>query len=444
MRTAVVVGAGHRRPRRGRRAGPFGLAGHAAGAGRPGAGRAAPRCVLWPNGMRALQALGLGAGLDAIATPLPDSGVRRPDGHWLVQPRGRAPARRAPVVVHREDLHDALVAGLGDRVEHPHRRDRPQRPGRAATGRRSPTAGTTFEADLVVAADGADSVVRRRLAPESTVVSSGCAAWRAVIPGTGRRACPTDARSAGETLGAGYRFVAASLGERGSSGGSTRGGIYWVATAAGAPRPEPPATQLDAAAPLVRRLARADRRPARRHRARRPGPAGGARAAAAAPRVRLPGRPGRRRPARRRRARHAAPPRAGRLPRASRTRRRSGRGAARRGAGPRAAGGHRGVRPAAPPARPRRWSARPGGCPRCSRPAAGSRCGPATPRWARSARACMGSAATAAAASGDRPADGAAPARICPYSRAAGRVAGRDNQRPRHGGRRREVGPKGC
>lgn len=45
-------------------------------------------------------------------------------------------------------------------------------------------------------------------------------------------------------LGAGYRFVSASLGERGSSGASSRGGIYWVATAVGAPRPEPPETQL--------------------------------------------------------------------------------------------------------------------------------------------------------------------------------------------------------
>lgn len=72
--------------------------------------------VLWPNGVRALRALGLGAGLEAIATPLPDGGVRRPDGHWLVQPRA-LPADRMPVVVHREDLHDALIAGLGERVE---------------------------------------------------------------------------------------------------------------------------------------------------------------------------------------------------------------------------------------------------------------------------------------------------------------------------------------
>src|SRR5688572_32127794 len=34
------------------------------------------------------------------------------------------------------------------------------------------------------------------------------------------------------------------LGARGSSGGSTRGGIYWTATVAGAARPEPAHTQL--------------------------------------------------------------------------------------------------------------------------------------------------------------------------------------------------------
>jgi 2-polyprenyl-6-methoxyphenol hydroxylase-like FAD-dependent oxidoreductase len=76
------------------------------------------------------------------------------------------------------------------------------------------------------------------------VVSSGCAAWRAVIPWYRAPRLPEDRPARAEILGAGYRFVAASLGERGSSGPSTRGGIYWIATAAGAPRPEPPATQL--------------------------------------------------------------------------------------------------------------------------------------------------------------------------------------------------------
>ncbi|MGI5215160.1 FAD-dependent oxidoreductase [Plantactinospora sp. CA-290183] len=242
MRTAVVVGAG---------IGGLATAGALARCGwqvtlleqedRVRAERTA--LILWPNGVRALRALGLGEGLAAIATPLPDAGVRRPDGQWLVQPRP-VPDERAPVVVHREDLHDALVAGLGDKVEI--RTGARVRTVRCVDGER-PSVGdgrSTYEADLVVAADGTDSAIRRRLAPEATVVSSGCAAWRAVIPWYRAPNLPADRPVGGETLGAGYRFVAASLGDRGSSGGSTRGGIYWVATAAGASRPESPATQL--------------------------------------------------------------------------------------------------------------------------------------------------------------------------------------------------------
>ncbi|WP_433386593.1 FAD-dependent oxidoreductase [Micromonospora sp. KLBMP9576] len=242
MRSAVVVGAG---------IGGLAVAGALARSGwrvtlleRADRVRPEPTAVvLWPNGVRALRALGLGAGLEAIATPLPDGGVRRPDGHWLVQPRP-TPADRMPVVVHREDLHDALIAGLGDEVEL--RTGVIVRTVRAAAGER-PSVGDgrhTFEADLVVAADGTDSEIRRQLAPESAVVSSGCAAWRAVIPWYRAPKLPADRPVGGEVLGAGYRFVSASLGERGSSGASSRGGIYWVATAVGAPRPEPPQTQL--------------------------------------------------------------------------------------------------------------------------------------------------------------------------------------------------------
>ncbi|PZF97619.1 FAD-dependent oxidoreductase [Micromonospora deserti] len=242
MRSAVVVGAG---------IGGLAVAGALARSGwrvtlleRADRVRPEPTAVvLWPNGVRALRALGLGAGLEAIATPLPDGGVRRPDGHWLVQPRP-TPADRTPVVVHREDLHDALIAGLGDGVEL--RTGVTVRTVRAGAGER-PAVGDgrhSVEADLVVAADGTDSVIRQQLAPGAVVVSSGCAAWRAVIPWYRAPTLPADRSVGGEVLGAGYRFVAASLGERGSSGGSSRGGIYWVATAAGASRPEPPETQL--------------------------------------------------------------------------------------------------------------------------------------------------------------------------------------------------------
>jgi 2-polyprenyl-6-methoxyphenol hydroxylase-like FAD-dependent oxidoreductase len=233
VRTAVVVGAG---------VGGLAAAGALARSGwqvtlferdeRVRPGRTA--LVLWPNGIRALRALGLGGGLDAIGTPLTASGIRRPDGQWLVQPRPVSPLR-CPVGVRGEDLHDALIAGLGERVDirtgiavralPTGLGDRPA----VGDGRQS------FDADIVVAADGADSAVRPHVAPESTVVSSGCTAWRAVIPWYRAPRQPTEWPVGGETLGAGYRFVAASLGER---------GVYWVATAAGAARPEPPATQL--------------------------------------------------------------------------------------------------------------------------------------------------------------------------------------------------------
>jgi 2-polyprenyl-6-methoxyphenol hydroxylase-like FAD-dependent oxidoreductase len=204
--------------------------------------------VIWPNGVRALRALGLGEGLGAIASPAPSRGIRRPNGQWLVQPDAafgdEEDGPDSSLVVHREDLHDALMAGLGDRVDV--RTGVAVRTVRALPGE-LPAVGDgrqTWEADLVIAADGVDSVVRRRLAPESTAVAAGCAAWRAVIPWYRAPKLPDGDGTGGETLGHGHRFRYALLGERGSAGGSSRGGIYWAATVPGAYRPEPPAAQL--------------------------------------------------------------------------------------------------------------------------------------------------------------------------------------------------------
>ncbi len=200
--------------------------------------------LLWPNGVRALHALDLGGGLGAVSSPVPVRGIRRPNGQWLVQPDDATDDGEPTVVVHREDLHDALVAGLGEKIDI--RTGVQVRSVRCVAGER-PAVGDgrhTWEADLVVAADGVESIVRRRLAPESTVVAAGCAAWRAVIPWYRAPKLPDGVVPGGETLGAGHRFRYALLGERGSAGGSTRGGIYWAATVPGAYRPEPAATQL--------------------------------------------------------------------------------------------------------------------------------------------------------------------------------------------------------
>ncbi|HCT76040.1 MAG TPA: FAD-binding monooxygenase [Micromonosporaceae bacterium] len=241
MYSAVVVGAG---------VGGLAAAGALARAGwqvslleKADRLRADPAALLlWPNALAALRALGLGGGLGEISTEVPPGGVRRPDGQWLSR-AGSAGA--TPVVVHSEDMHDTLIAGLGERMDiqtgitiktvH-------NRPGeRPAVG---DSRGNTWDADLIIAADGADSAIRSRLAPQSIAVSSGYAAWRAVIPWYRAPKLADDSLLIGETIGGGYRFQAASLGNRGSSGGSTRGGIYWTATVAGAARPEPAATQL--------------------------------------------------------------------------------------------------------------------------------------------------------------------------------------------------------
>lgn len=236
MRSAVVVGAG---------VGGLAAAGALARSGwrvtliergdrLRGAGAA---LLIWPNGLAALGALGLGLG-DA-AYPVPDGGIRRSDGRWLLE-AGRS-AGPAPVVVHSDDLHDALMAGLNDAVEI---RSGCEITGVRASAARRATVTTekhAFDADLIVAADGARSVIRRRLAPQSAVVAAGYTAWRAVIPWY---RAPAPALPAGQLLGAGQRFVYATLGERGNAGASTRGGIYWEAIAPGAPRPESPATQL--------------------------------------------------------------------------------------------------------------------------------------------------------------------------------------------------------
>jgi 2-polyprenyl-6-methoxyphenol hydroxylase-like FAD-dependent oxidoreductase len=220
--------------------------------------------LLWPVGIAALGRLGLAGGLDAIASPAVERGIRRPDGSWLVHPDESGARPVAPVVVRRTDLCDALVAGLGNRVD--------IRTGvRIRNVRVSATARpavlderTAWEADLVVGADGIDSTVRQRLAPEATVVPAGCTAWRATIPWyratelvdrlDGRRSGEVrhrpdqrfgeigEAFPGGETVGAAHRFRYALLGS--STQALSQRGLYWTATVPGAPRPESAEAQL--------------------------------------------------------------------------------------------------------------------------------------------------------------------------------------------------------
>ncbi|KOT98213.1 monooxygenase [Streptomyces sp. NRRL F-4711] len=141
---------------------------------------------LSPNALRALDVIGLGDDIRALAAWQGDGGVRTPDGRWLSRSSAEAAEARfgGPLVLlHRSTLVDRLSAllppdavrtGADARLADPGDRDRPARV-------RTPAG--ELEADLVVGADGIHSAVRRALFPlHPGTVYAGFTTWRVVIP----------------------------------------------------------------------------------------------------------------------------------------------------------------------------------------------------------------------------------------------------------------------
>ncbi|WP_255946937.1 FAD-dependent monooxygenase [Streptomyces odontomachi] len=138
---------------------------------------------LHANGIRALDVLGVGEAVRAVARPQYTGGTRTPDGSWLARMDGAALERAlgTPIVgVPRADLHRLLRAALpvgclaiGTDVPSVDCSD----PGRA----RVPGRAGALDADLVVAADGVDSRLRTQLFPgHPGPVHSGSTVLRAI------------------------------------------------------------------------------------------------------------------------------------------------------------------------------------------------------------------------------------------------------------------------
>jgi len=131
---------------------------------------------IWPNGVRALRALGLGE--LAAAAPRADGALRRADGSALAEfdPDVLEARFGAPLVgFHRADLHEGLIAALGS--------------ARVRTGIRLVGLedgelrfddGSAVRADLVVGADGLNSTVRAVLLGDGEPRDSGLVAFRGV------------------------------------------------------------------------------------------------------------------------------------------------------------------------------------------------------------------------------------------------------------------------
>lgn len=136
---------------------------------------------LWPNALRGLDALGVGeqvraSGVSAVSR----GGIRLPSGKWL---RHKRPDDIPVLMLHRAGLHQLLQDALPPAWVST---------GAAVTGIEGSPGGATVTyecssgtrrvtGDVVIAADGIDSTVRRRLWPEAQPpVFDGRTCWRGV------------------------------------------------------------------------------------------------------------------------------------------------------------------------------------------------------------------------------------------------------------------------
>jgi len=152
---------------------------------------------VWPNALRALDALGLGDSVRERALTEIATGIKDTAGRWLTRTDSGAFERRFGQValVYRADLLDVLRAAVPPEA---------LRPGVTVTGLRPD--GTVVHSagesagDLVVGADGIHSVVRRSLWPEAPAPRyAGYTSWRMVTR-------PTSIREGLEVWGRGERF----------------------------------------------------------------------------------------------------------------------------------------------------------------------------------------------------------------------------------------------
>ena len=196
--------------------------------------------ALWPNALRALEALdpNLGLRLGARDAMRGMVGLRTSDGRWLTRVAAGSEGSgggsgggltASPLMVTRAALHEALLAlvpaeslRVGRTVSAVD-----QRGVEAVVHAHGDTGPEEFPADLVVAADGIRSGLRPAVDPRPGVRSAGYVTWRGLIAPELSPAL----ESGSETWGRGQRFGFLQLGS---------GGVYWYATLAHAdPRYRP-------------------------------------------------------------------------------------------------------------------------------------------------------------------------------------------------------------
>jgi 2-polyprenyl-6-methoxyphenol hydroxylase-like FAD-dependent oxidoreductase len=141
--------------------------------------------VLQANGLRCLDALGLGAAVRVRGRDDVSGGSRRSDGRWLSRIEAGEMGRllgTSAIGIHRAALHEILLGALpDDAVLTGVDVDAVTADGDVSW--RGPAGAVRMKADLVVGADGINSTVRRLLWPDAAApVRIGVTAWRGVTP----------------------------------------------------------------------------------------------------------------------------------------------------------------------------------------------------------------------------------------------------------------------
>ncbi len=172
---------------------------------------------LWANALHALAKLGLGNSLKSASCQYAIGGLRTSDGKTLVTVSMTELEQQVgvPIVmVHRADLLSMLHETLGNnRVQLGHRCIGIQQDQTGVTAQFDNR--NTASADILIGADGLNSVVRAALHGDRPPRYAGCTAWRAVVP------FDVSAVQATESWGRGSVFGQVPMSED---------RVYWYAT----------------------------------------------------------------------------------------------------------------------------------------------------------------------------------------------------------------------
>lgn len=174
---------------------------------------------IWVNALNALRELGIYAAFRSVSAVGAESGIRTAQGTALTATASEQLCARLGTdelmrIVHRADLHQLLLAQLGDAQ---------LQTGAACIGFQEEDGqitahfvdGSSATGDYLIGADGIHSAIRAQLHGEIAPTYSGYTAWRAVV------GVDPNALLPGESWGRGARFGQLPL---------NNGRVYWFAT----------------------------------------------------------------------------------------------------------------------------------------------------------------------------------------------------------------------